>query len=43
MSLKGSESRILGIEHQRGEHRGIEPGADPVPGELLIPPDVLRN
>jgi hypothetical protein len=29
MSLKGIESRMLGIEHQRGEYREIEPGADP--------------
>ena len=29
MSLKGIESRMLGIEHQHGEHRETEPGTDP--------------
>jgi hypothetical protein len=29
MSLEGIESRMLGIEHQHGEHREAEPGTDP--------------
>jgi hypothetical protein len=29
MSLKGIESRMLGVEHQRGGHRETELGTDP--------------
>jgi hypothetical protein len=40
MSLKTEKPRMLGIEHQRGEHRGIEPGTDSgvlagQPGDVL--------